>query len=203
MKKSIQGLLVAVLCCVLADFAKADLLGVNPGYPIINFANTDPSAVSYDPGTQVLTVDALPFNIVFSGSDLGSLIISNRSVQIQLNTDGTMASGANGFVLTGQFTRVVGGVTNTYAGTLLQGDVVAFGYLYSGAVNQFDFRVQLTGGLLQSFFNCANYLAITMTSEASTFTNSFTTPFNGTDKGFCGPALPRPIRIIQRIPDLL
>ena len=53
-------------------------------------------------------------------------------------------------MLTGQFTRVVGGVTNTYSGTLLQGDVIAFGYLDSSFSDQFDFRVHLTGGSIST-----------------------------------------------------
>jgi hypothetical protein len=187
MTKNIKPLLIGAFCFFLTDVAKADLLGVNPAYPVINFVNTDPSAVSYDPASQVFSVDAAPYNIYFSGSDSGTLIVSNRSVQIQLDTDGTLLSGSSGFNLSGQFTRVVSGVSNSYSGTLLQGDVTAFGYLYSGAVNEFDFRVNLTGGELQSLFNCASDLAITMTSEASTFTNSFTTAFNGTAKGYCGP----------------
>ena len=80
-----------------------------------------------------------------------------------------------------------GGVTTSYAGTLLQGDVVGFGYLYSGSVNYFDFTVQLTGGQIQPLFGCAGLLGLTMSSEGSTFTNSFTTAFEGEAKGYCGP----------------
>ena len=187
MKKTVN-LFLAVLClCLPAQLAKADLLGVNPSYPQIDFVSTDPMAVSYDPGTQLLTINATPFNIFLSELDHGSLIVSNNTLQIQLDTDGNIVTGTNGFLLTGHFTEVVGGVTNTYSGTLLQGDVVAFGSQFSGAVNQFDFRIQLTGGAIKSLFDCENFLAITMTSEDSSFTGSFTNSFNGGAKGFCGP----------------
>jgi hypothetical protein len=187
MKKTIKLLGVAMICCLLANFAKADLLGVNPGYPLISFVNTDPTAVSYDPISQIFSVNALPYSIYFSELDSGTLIVTNRSIQIQLDTDGSLVSGANGFVVTGQFTQVVNGVTNNYSGVLLQGDVIAFGYLYNGDVNQFDFRVQLTGGELKPQFDCANDVAVAITSEESTFTGAFDTAFTGNAKGSCGP----------------
>jgi hypothetical protein len=187
MKKNLKMLWVAMFCCSLANFAGADLLGVNPSYPLINFVSTDPTAVSYDPVSQIFSVDALPAGIEFSEQDSGTLFVTNRSIQIQLDTDGNLVSGVNGFVLTGQFTHVVAGVTNNYSGVLLQGDVFAFGYLYSGPVNQFDFRINVTGGELKSLFDCASDLGVTMTSEDSTFTGTFTNAFNGTAKGYCSP----------------
>src|SRR5579862_4167490 len=123
MKKTVNLFWVILCLCLPAELVKADLLGVNPSYPQIDFVNTDPMAVSYDPGTQVLSINATPFNIFLSELDSGSLIVSNNTLQIQLDTDGNMVTGTNGFILTGQFTEVVGGVTNTYSGTLLQGDV--------------------------------------------------------------------------------
>jgi len=187
MLKTINSLLVALYCGSLAGAAHAALLGVNPGYPQINFVSTDPAAVSYDPASQIFSINALPFNIFFSSSDSGSLIVSNRSLQVQLDTDGNLVYGTNGFVLTGQFIRVANGMTNNYSGVLLQGDVTAFGYLYSGAVNQFDLQIHLTAGELKPEFDCADDVAITLTSEASTFTGTFTNQFNGAAKGICGP----------------
>lgn len=187
MKTWLKLLVVAVGCNWLAGVARADLLGVNPGYPQINFASTDPMAVNYDPTTGMLSVNALPFSIDFSALGANSLIVSNRSLAIALNTDGTIASGTNGFELVGQFVEVVGGVTNTYAGTLLQGDVIAFGYLPSAGIAQYDFRVHLTGGQIQSLFACATDFGIFISSEATTFTGSFTNAFNGQAKGYGGP----------------
>jgi len=189
MKRNIKMLWMAVICCLLADFAKADLLGVNPGYPLISYVDTaDPTALSYDPASQIFSVSALPYSIAFSDLDLDEIAVSNRSLQITLDTDGNLVSGANGFVITGQFTDVQNGVTNVYSGVLLQGNVTAFGYLNSGGpVSQFDFRVQLTGGVLKPQFDCANDLAVTITSEDSTFTGTFTNAFTGTVKGSCGP----------------
>jgi hypothetical protein len=189
MKKNLKMLSAATLCCLLANFANADLLGVNPGYPLISYVDTtDPTALSYDPVSQIFSVDALPYSIYFSDIDSAEIAVSNRSFQITLDTDGNLISGANGFSVTGQFTHVVNGVTNNYSGLLLQGDVTAFGYLNSGGpVSQFDFRIQVTGGELQPLFDCANDVAVTITSEDSSFTGTFTTAFDGTVKGSCGP----------------
>ena len=173
----------------MANLAQADLLGVNPSYPQINFVNVDTAAVSYDPVSQIFSVNGLPYGITLSSVDPGAAIVGTNTMQIQFATDGTSTNvfGTNGFILTGLVTVVQGGVSNTYSGTLLQGDVIGFGYQYLGPVNEFDFRIQLTGGLIQSLFDCENTFAITMTSEASSFTGSFTTNFNGRAKGYCGP----------------
>lgn len=189
MKLRLKTAALLALCACLPLELRADLLGVNPSYPQINFVSTDPTSVSYDPGTQLFTVNTLPINIVLSSSDAGALILSNRSLQISFSTDGNFVSGAGGFTLTGQFTEVSGGVTNQYSGTLLQGDVIAFGYIGAdiNGVAQFDFRIQLTGGQIKSLFDCANNFAISMSSEDSSFTGSFTNAFNGSAKGLCGP----------------
>lgn len=181
----IMGL--GVLCCFLAISARADLLGVNPGYPQINYTSVDPNSVTYDPSNQLFRISSLPLGIAFSGADVGSLFTSNSSIQIQLNTEGTMVSGTNGFILTGQFTHVDGGVTNTYSGTLLQGDVIGFGYIDSSFLDEYDFRVHVTGGMLMPLFTCGDDLAIFLVSEVSTFHGNFAEEFHGTAHGLCGP----------------
>jgi hypothetical protein len=189
MKISLKSaILLGALCCVFANSVRADLLGVNPGFPKASYVSQDPMAVNYDPTTQLFNVTADPTGIQFSALESGIIIQTNRSVQIQIqvDTNGNLVSGISGYTLTGQFTRVVGGVTNTYSGTLLQGNVIAFGSLESGFSDQYDFRVHLTGGQLLSFFNCGDDLAINLTSESSTFTGSFGVAFNGAAKGACG-----------------
>lgn len=182
----IPGIGVLILFCLWATRAHGQLLGVAPSYPQVNFTTADPNSVSYDPGSQIFSLNSVPLGIVFSESDPGSLI-NNGSVQMQFTTDGTIVSGTNGFLLTGQLTRVSGGMTNTYSGTLLQGDVTAFGSFASGFSAQFDFRVNITGGALASFFTCGNDLAVTLVCESSTFSGSFTNAFSGSALGICGP----------------
>ncbi|MBC8001961.1 MAG: HYR domain-containing protein, partial [Opitutaceae bacterium] len=180
-------LLIGLFSCLLSGSVRADLLGVAPGYPRVGFISQSPTAVSYDPGSHILTVNADPIDIVDSPLDGGVLIVSNRSVQIVLNNSGGMVSGTGGFTLTGEFTRTEGGMPVTYSGVLLTGDVTAFGYLDSAFVDQYDFRVNLTGGQIVSLFNCGSSLAIELTSEASTFQGNFEQEFHGTAKGSLGP----------------
>lgn len=183
--KKIMGL--GASCLLAATSAHADLLGVNPSYPQVSCTSPDVSSINYDPGTQVFSVTSAPFTIAFAATDTGSLI-TNGNLQIQFTTDGSTVSGANGFTVTGQFTQVVGGVTNSYSGVLLQGDVIAFGSLDSSFLDEFDFRVHLTGGALMPSFSCGgDNLGIFLVSETSSFNGSFSEAFNGSAKGTLGP----------------
>ncbi len=183
----LKAFAVGVVCILLATVARANLLGLTPGYPLVNFDSSDPASISYDPTTQTLAVDSVPLDIVFSDLDSSTLVVSNRSIQIQLDTDGNMVSGTNGFSLTGTLTYVNAGVTNVYSGLLLQGDVAGFGSVAEGSISQFDFLVSLTGGQLKSLFSCSSNLAVTLTCEASSFDGTFTNAFSGPSKGVCGP----------------
>ena len=187
MKMNLKMMGLGVLYCLLTTTVRADLLNVNPSYPQINFVSADPSSINYYPSNQMFTLSSLPLGIAFSGADVGSIFTSDSTIQIQLNTDGTMASGAGGFTVTGQFTHVDGGVTNTYSGVLLQGDVIAFGYADGSFVDSYDFRIHLTGGALMSAFSCGDNVAVTVVSETSSFTGDFTQEFHGSAKGLCGP----------------
>ena len=181
---------IGVLYCFLAAFsAKADLLGVGPAFPQISYASFDPNSISYDPDTQTFALTSNPAGIRFVVTEDSVLLSSNATlqIQIQLNPDGSLASGTGGFTLTGQFDRVVGGMTNTYSGTLLQGDVVAFGSFATGFSSLFDFRINLTGGSAMSFFTCGDDFAVSLISEVSSFNGSFTNSFNGISKGTAGP----------------
>ena len=176
--------------CVLAGVAHAQLLGVSPSYPQINFVNTSPAVTDYEPTNEAFSVTALPYNMVFSSIDTEGLSDGSLTIQIEVDTNGNLISGLDGFTVTGDVTNVTGSATNVYSGILLQGNVTAFGYSGSGGFTeaQFDFLVQVTGGQMASLFDCANTneLAITMTSESSTFTGEFTNAFSGEAKGLLG-----------------
>ena len=75
MKKWLKFLALAAGCCCQSGVVKADLLGVTPGYPQINFASTAASAVNYDPATGTFSVDALPYSIDFALLGPNSLIV--------------------------------------------------------------------------------------------------------------------------------
>src|SRR5215469_5519952 len=182
--------LALALCCVGVTFAQAQLLGVFPAYPRIDFVQLQPGSISYDPGTQTFTLTTLPYSLDLSDVNLGTPE-SNATIALsfQVDNNGNLVSGTNGFNLSGSFIDVIEGVTNEYSGTLLQGNVIAFGYLAGsgGGFSQFDFRIALTGGDLASQFMCGDDLAITMSSEVTTFTGSFTNAFSGSSKGYLGP----------------
>jgi hypothetical protein len=80
-----------------------------------------------------------------------------------------------------------------YAGTLLTGEILEFGYEDSGGpTDRYDFRFSMTGGQLASFF-AGMHIGVIVTSENSNFTNSFTVEFVGGAKGALGPiAIPEP-----------
>jgi hypothetical protein len=188
MNISFRTICLVALCCFSALSSKADLLGVNPGMPKVNYVSQNPAAVSYDPTAEQFTVDADPTGIQFSFDEAGIIIGGVRNVHLRAQVDntGALIPGTNDFVFTGDFERVVDGVTNDYTGVLLTGDVIAFGSFDSGATDQYDFRVHLNGGALQPFFSCGD-LAINLTSENSSFEGSFAESFTGNAKGFFGP----------------
>jgi hypothetical protein len=187
--------LALALCCFGATIASAQLLGVNPTYPQFNFVQTAAGSVSYTPGGQ-LSMTSVAYGFDLSALTSGVPVTNGVcSINILVDTNGNLISGTNGFVLTGDVIEVNGGVTNEYSGTLLQGNVVAFGSLGAGSIGgvaQFDFRVQLTGGEMISQFTCGDDLGITMSSENSTFTGSFTNSFSGESKGSAGPEVTTP-----------
>lgn len=187
--------LALALCCIGATIVKAQLLGVSPGYPQFFFSQVAAGSVSYEPGGQ-FTLSSVP--VSFDVSALSSSVpVTNGELELNIlvDTNGNLISGTNGFVLTGDFVEVNNGVTNEYSGTLLEGNVVAFGSLTAGSpggVAQFDFRVQVTGGDLISQFTCGDDVGITMSSEDSTFLGSFTNASSGESKGYVGAEVTTP-----------
>ena len=80
-----------------------------------------------------------------------------------------------------------GGVTNKYTGTLLTGQVTAFGYFATGGgTAAFDLRATPTGGPLLSNSFVRRLRAVNLSSANSTFTGSFAANFNGAAKGQAG-----------------
>lgn len=163
----------------------ASLLNVTLTYPEITANSASAYALTYTPTNQLLSISATPSLVAFGNTT--KLISGTRNLQIQIAVDNTGAligsapgDGGNDFVLSGTVTAVIGGVTNTYSGTLLTGRVIGFGYLAGGSSSEYDFRFTPNGGPLASLF-CGN-IAVQIASGASTFNNDFTTNFNGQAK---------------------
>jgi len=96
---------------------------------------------------------------------------------------------------TTSFSTVISTLTATFvdeSGELLTGEILAFGFEDSGGTTDlYDFRFVITGGLLTTNpLTSAQYLgkdiAVTTTSELSTFTGDFSVDFGGNAKGSVG-----------------
>ena len=163
------------------------LLGVVPDFP----------AIVYDAGGQVeyvasserFTLEATPLAIRPSDSEPPILITGGSRllrIELQVDHDGNLLRGVSGDNLT-----VVGDIdidgdgTNEHSGILLEGEVLDFGFLDVGNTDQFDFRIRPTGGQLLDLFGTPD-VAVTTTSENSTFTGSFRGDFGGGAKGNLG-----------------
>ena len=81
---------------------------------------------------------------------------------------------------------LVGDVNMDYAGVLLTGEIVQFGYQDSGGpTDLYDFRFVVTGGALADLFSGQD-IGITLASETSTFADDFMVDFSGEAKGTLG-----------------
>jgi hypothetical protein len=176
--------------------ARASLLGVDIGFPRIAFSSASPIAFNYDSGSELLTVTAAPTLALFSSSEFPAPLSGMVAISIRARMDagGQLIGGVAGddFTLSGTVSRAVGSVTKTYTGTLLTGEITAFGFLESGATDQFDFRFAGTGGSLLGLFSPA-LLAADITSASSSFTGGFAADFSGQANGIVGQDRTRPV----------
>jgi hypothetical protein len=162
----------------------AGLLGVNPSFPRIAFTSANSDSLIYDPASRLFSIQTTPSSVLLGPGQPPKLVTGTKSLVIRARVDDTGAwvEGVVGddFVLTG---TVVNGGT-TYSGVLLSGEVVAFGFLESGATDQYDVRLSPAGGHLLSFF--ATGASVYVTSNPSTFAGSFTVGFTGRSNGTLG-----------------
>ncbi|MGA2255144.1 MAG: SdrD B-like domain-containing protein, partial [Thermoguttaceae bacterium] len=142
-------------------------------------------------------MNATPLSLLLNASSIPTPITGAAQVDLHAlvdNSGNLIGGNANpNFQMTG--TVEVNGVNDS--GTLLIGKILQFGFQYNSgtSTSEFDYRFQLTGGLLQSFYAGMD-IGVTMESEnSSTFTGSFQTDFHGGAKGEVGPIPPLPISI--------
>lgn len=189
MKHWIKSVVLVSAFMAMSGIAFASLLNVSLTFPRVSANNTSAYALIYTPTNQVLSISASPSLIQF---DYGIKIISgskNLQIQIAVDNSGNLLGSAPGdggddLVLSGTVTAVIGGVTNTYSGTLLSGQVIGFGYLAGGSSSEYDFRFTPNGGPLAALF-CGN-ISVQIVSGNSTFNDDFTTNFNGQAKATLG-----------------
>ncbi len=177
----------------LASLSFAALVGVTPTYPKVNFSTSTSTAVNYTytatNGSGLFSVSSPVQTMIFSSLGGTQPFSGTSTVQISIvvSNTGALVGGVAGddLVLQGTVSRVVNGVTNTYSGVLLTGEVTAFGFSRVLTTASYDFRFTPTGGLLQDLF--CGQIGVTLTSQGATFTGSFASNFHGpASKGVVG-----------------
>jgi uncharacterized repeat protein (TIGR01451 family) len=166
------------------------LLGVIPGLPKVLFSN--PGTLTYTAGIGAFSVTTNPTAVAFSNGTRALSDSPSLSINIRLNSNGTVAGGVGGpdFVVTGTVTNPNG---TTYTGVLLTGEIASFGYRDGGTglADQFDLRFRLTGGSLAAEYLPGSDIGVTVTSDGgNTFVGVFTANFQGNAKGAAGPVPP-------------
>ena len=187
-KLSRVGMICAAAAALLAPVASsAALLGTTLTFPQLSFDNQ--GTTSYDATTDQFTVDASPIAIRLVAGGTPILITPTGSgeafgINVTIDDSGALVGGApgNDLVVVGNVN--LGGL-GTFSGTLLTGEITAFGFQDSGGTTDFyDFTFALTGGDLAFLYSPT--LAVSLTSEQSSFTGDFTVDFGGEAKGTLG-----------------
>lgn len=201
MKLELRLLGIAALVLASLSSANADLIGVTPGFPLVQFENLTQSAVNYDPATQAFNFSASPGAIAFTATDPGTLVDLLKSLTINITVDhtGALVTGDHGFDLQGTLNGAPG-----LSGTLLTGNVMRFGwsvystpgagtstYNYSDNIGYYDFDILVTGGALKDYFPGSHVGMFAY--GGTTSTGDFTTGFTGYNVGIAGAlATPEP-----------
>jgi hypothetical protein len=180
-KKQRQGLRFESL----EDRRVMALVGVGAlDQPVIGYNSG--GTVSYDQVSNQFSLAATPLSLTNSlGTntfDFGAL-----NINIVVDESGSLVGGVAGddLVLTGAV-DVDGDFVADFTGTLLTGEVLAFGSQDSGGITDiYDYKFSITGGLLASLY-AGKDLGVITTSENSNFVGDFNVNFGGNAKGSMG-----------------
>lgn len=174
----------------------ATLLGLPLQHPILSYDAM--GTTDYDATSDLFEVDATPFTLQLGpGDPLRSILPVSGSgdhylrISIEVDDTGSLVGGVSGDDL-----EVVGEVdldgdtTIDASGTLLTGEILAFGFADSpspSTTDFYDFRFQPTGGLLVGLGVYGGVdLVVTTQSESSSFDDDFSVDFAGEAKGNLG-----------------
>lgn len=188
---------VAAMALVLGvgSVSFATLLGVLPGFPLLSYNAT--GVTTYNSVSNIFNITASPIAIRFSSSTpprfvnpTGFPASETLSINIIVDESGALVGGIPGddLLIRGEVDADGNGSID-YSGVLLTGEILQFGYENGAGISTtdfYDFRFVPTGGSLASFFT-GKHIAVTTTSEASTFGNDFLVAFTGGAKGNVGP----------------
>jgi hypothetical protein len=179
----------------LCGTSTAGLLGVQPGFPKMFFDNQ--GTTTYQASDGSLSIVGLPSAIRFSADTAPVLVMptgnppsESATVNVVLDGAGNLVGGVPGddLIVIGQI-DADGDNSPDFAGVLLTGEVLAFGFLEAGTTDVFDFSFQVTGGSLAPLYGGADALLV-ISSESSSFNGSFGVDFDGEAKGVMGPGEP-------------
>ncbi len=166
------------------------LLGITPEHPLMPFNNQGTTV--YEAAADTLKVDAtvLDFQTVpgAPASDPPRVFQpSTLAIDVRVDDTGALLGGVAGDDLVVEGTvDMDGDYVPDVSGVLLTGEVLAFGAADSGtSTDGFDFRFEVTGGLLASYY-AGRDIGVAMTSEASSYTGDFSVDFSGGAKGNLG-----------------
>lgn len=151
--------------------------------PQINFNNG--GATAFDAGTGEIHVAARP--VGFQGEGESGLFASGQiDWTVQVDAHGQLVGGVAGddLVVSGALDRN-GDFVIDQTGTLLTGEIIAFGFEELGATDRLSYVFEVTGGLLAAEY-AGSQIGILQTIENSTFDGSFTQDFVGGAKGQIG-----------------
>lgn len=174
--------------------ATAALLGVLPGFPQLTYNSN--GAVDYKAGAQTFLLTASPIAIRLTNASIPRFINptgnpASEVVQVRVlvdNTGGLIGGTAGDDLLIAGEVDLNGDTVIDLSGTLLTGEVLAMGFQEGGTTDSYDFLFTPTGGALLSYFSGQN-IGLTVSSENSTFNNSFGVDFVGGAKGAVGPVV--------------
>lgn len=170
----------------LEDRRVMSLIGVVPQLPLVAYNST--GQIDYHAATQAFDQAATPLAFKLDAPSPPRLVTTPRDLQIHIQVDnaGQLVGGVAGpdLVLTGVI-DVDGDGNPDLSGTLLTGEIAQFGFLNVGTTDRYDFRFTPTGGAMLPFY-LGKDIALTTTSENSTFTGSFAVDFRGGAKGNVG-----------------
>lgn len=160
---------LAFAVVVGAGGALAALIGVLPMNPRVVFAGGNTLI-----NAGQLTVNSLPVVLttnagVFLVTPVMSLGYEEVVIDIQVDAACSLTGGA-----AAEDFRIVGEVNiagDVRSGTLLTGEVTAFGFLDAGGTDLFDFRVTVTGGELADLYTTQD-VGILVQAESSSFAGS-------------------------------
>jgi hypothetical protein len=180
MKKLVVILSMALIgILMLVSISSAQLLGVTLKLPDI-FSNTT-GTYSYNATTGLYSSNAHAATITFDGVNLIPITGGTYAANFLVNNAGNFVGGVagNDLVINGSFSYN----NQIYSGTLLTGEVTAFGWqnVPNTTYALFDFSFNATGGALLPWYAPSNYRGGDVaSSEASNFTGNWTVNHSGT-----------------------